>query len=118
MSAIYGGLLVVDWVGALVTSFLGLFLGLALRNTLIFFMGGILLIIPWMVLRWGDWPHIAYGVAVNVLFGLALIPETKQVLERRRRGERLGDFDYEMNQTPMGRMIAKMLNRWSPKAKS
>ena len=118
MSAIYGGLLVVDWVGALVTSFLGLSVGLVLRNTLIFYLGGIVLIIPWMVLRWGDWPHIVYGVAINVLFGLAMIPELKQTIERRRQGEPAGDFDHEMDMTPMGRMIAKMLKRWSPKAKS
>jgi glycerol-3-phosphate acyltransferase PlsY len=114
MSAIYGGLLVVDWVGALVTSFLGMFLGMALRNANILYLGGILLIIPWMVLRWGDWPHIAYAVAVNVLFVLAMIPEIKQMAERRRRGEQ-SDFEAGMHMTPMGRMIVKMMKRWGPR---
>jgi glycerol-3-phosphate acyltransferase PlsY len=115
MSAIYGGALVVDWVGALVTAFAGMFLGLALRSFLLVFMGGILLLIPWMALRWGDWPHILYAVAVNVIFALAMIPEARPTLERMRRGEKI-DFETGMGTTPMGRMMMKMMKRRGPKA--
>jgi len=115
MSAIYGGLLAVDWIGALVTAFLGLFLGLALRSYLIVAIGGIWLIIPWMALRWGDWPHIAYAVAANVLFILAMIPEAKPTLARMRQGEKI-DFETGMNTTPMGRMMIKMIKRRGSKA--
>ncbi len=68
-STIYGGLLAIDWLGALICSIGGWILGLVVfRNFLLVFLSGLWLLIPWMWLRTNDLMHIGYALAVNVLF--------------------------------------------------
>ena len=111
LSAIYGGLLVIDWVGSLITSFAGMFLGLAvLRNVLVSYLAGLWLMIPWLWFRTRDLAHLAYAIFVNVIFVLAMIPELRTIRDLKRRGAE-GDFAEAMEATPMGRMIKKMANR-------
>ncbi len=109
MSAIYGGMLAVDWIGALVVSTLGMILGMVvLKNVVIAYFSGLWFIIPWLWFRTHNWAFLAYGVAVNVIFMLGMIPEMKQMLERRRKGIK-DDFSAGMNMLPMGRMMIKMM---------
>jgi glycerol-3-phosphate acyltransferase PlsY len=111
LSAIYGGFLVIDWVGSLVTSFAGMFLGLAvLRNVLVSYLAGLWLMIPWLWFRTRDLAHLAYAIFVNVIFVLAMIPEFRMIRDLKQRGTE-GDFAEAMESTPMGRMIKKMANR-------
>jgi glycerol-3-phosphate acyltransferase PlsY len=111
LSAIYGGFLVIDWVGSLVTSFAGMFLGLAvLRNVLVSYLAGLWLMIPWLWFRTRDLAHLAYAIFVNVIFVLAMIPEFRMIRDLKQRGAE-GDFAEAMESTPMGRMIKKMANR-------
>ena len=103
-----GGFLVVDWLGTLVTAFVGMFLGLVVvRNVLASYLLGPWLLVPWLWLRTGDWAYVAYGLAANVLFVLAMIPEIRTIRDRKRRGVQ-GDFAASMESTPMGAMIKKM----------
>jgi glycerol-3-phosphate acyltransferase PlsY len=112
MSAIYGGFLVVDWLGALVTSVLGMTLGLfVLRDVLISYLGGLWLMIPWVWLRTRDVAHLAYAVFVNVIFVVAMIPEIRQVMKLRREGAP-SDLSTQMEATPMGKMMKKMVSRF------
>ena len=110
LSAIYGSMFVIDWIGALVTAFGGMILGVVvIRDVVVSYLAGLWLMIPWLWFRTYDVWYLAYGVAVNVLFVLALLPEIRKVLEYRRRG--LGGTAAEMDVTPMGRMMTKMANR-------
>jgi glycerol-3-phosphate acyltransferase PlsY len=111
LSPIYGGLLAVDWLGSLLMSFAGMFLGLVvLRDVLVSYMAGMWLMIPWLWIRTRDPAHVAYAVFVNIMFVLAMIPEIRGIMDRKRRGVE-GDFAGAMESTPMGRMIKQMANR-------
>jgi len=111
MSPMYGGFLVVDWIGTLVTAVVGMFLGLAvLRSVLLSWLLGPWLMIPWLWFRTMDPWHVAYAVAVNLLFVLAMIPEFRTIRDRKRRGVE-GDMMGALEATPMGRGVRKMAER-------
>ncbi|BAJ64670.1 MULTISPECIES: glycerol-3-phosphate acyltransferase [Anaerolinea] len=88
ISTIYGGLLAIDWLGAVLTSVGGMLLGIAvLRDFALVFPLSLLLIIPWMGVRTGSLWYILYALGVNVLFWIAILPELKEVARiRRKRG--------------------------------
>ena len=112
LSPIYGGLFVVDFLGVWVTSFGGLLLGLLLvRDVVVAFMAGLWLIIPWLWFRTYDVWYLAYGVAVNILFIVAMIPEIRQVMEARKKAGG-ANLTQDLDAVPMTRMIAKMANRF------
>jgi glycerol-3-phosphate acyltransferase PlsY len=111
LSPTYGGMLVISPVGAVVTAFGGMALGLfVLRNVVVSYLAGLWLMIPWLWFTTYDLWYLAYGIIVNVLFFIAMIPEIKIVREYQKRG--IGtDVAAGMDMTPMGRMMSKMLNR-------
>jgi glycerol-3-phosphate acyltransferase PlsY len=112
LSAVYGGMFAIDWIGALVTALGGVLLGMfILRNVLFAYMGGLWLLIPWLWLRTHDWRYVAYGVAVNIIFVLAMIPELKQIIKFRREGTQ-GDFSDDIQLTAMGRGLYRMAKRF------
>jgi glycerol-3-phosphate acyltransferase PlsY len=111
LSPIYGGLFVVDFIGVWVTSFGGLLLGLlVVRDVVVAFMAGLWLMIPWLWFRTYDVWYLAYGVAVNILFVVAMIPEIRQVMEARKKAGG-ANLTQDLDAVPMTRMIAKMANR-------
>ena len=112
LSAIYGGFLVIDWIGSLVTSFAGMFLGLVvLRNVFVSYLAGLWLMIPWLWFRTRDLAHLAYVIFCNIIFVVAMIPEIRTMRDRKRRGVQ-GDFAGAMEATPMARSIRKIANRF------
>ena len=112
ISPIYGGMFVIDFVGAWVTSIGGMLFGLfVFRNFGVSFLAGLLFIIPWLWFRTYDVWYLAYGIAANILFVIAMIPEIKQAKEYRRRGIR-STMEEDLDTLPMGRMIAKIANRF------
>lgn len=111
LSAVYGGMFAVDWIGAFVTAFGGVILGMfILRNVLFAYMGGLWLLIPWLWFRFHDLAYVSYGVAVNILFVLAMIPELRQIIRLRRAGVQ-SDFSEEIQLTAMGRGLYRMAKR-------
>jgi glycerol-3-phosphate acyltransferase PlsY len=85
-SPLYGGLLAVDWLALPVTTAVGMAVGLlALRDMMLAYTLGQWLLIPWFAWRGGA-PEIAYAVAVNLLFTIAMIPETRRYFALRRAG--------------------------------
>lgn len=111
LSPIYGGFLAIAPLGALVTSIVSMILGLfVFKNVLISYLGGLWLMIPWLWFVTQDLAHLAYVLFVNIVFALAMIPEIRGILDRKRRGIE-GDVIQAMEMTPMGRMIKKMANR-------
>jgi glycerol-3-phosphate acyltransferase PlsY len=112
LSAVYGGMFAIDWIGVFATSLVGMFLGIfVLRDVLVAYMGGLWLIIPWLWFRTHDLGHLAYALAVNIIFGLAMIPEIRQYIKFKREGKG-ADISQTMQYTGMGRGIYKMARRF------
>jgi glycerol-3-phosphate acyltransferase PlsY len=111
LSPTYGGMLVISPIGVMVTAFGGMALGMfVLRNVVVAYLAGLWLMIPWLWFTTHDLWYLAYGVIVNVLFVIALLPEIKIVREYQKRG--IGtEVAAGMDMTPMGRMLSKMMNR-------
>jgi glycerol-3-phosphate acyltransferase PlsY len=87
LSPSLGGMLVVDWIGVLVTNLVGSLIGLPLKSLLITSGLGIFLMIPWIWLRTHDPARLAYVVSINVLFWGSMIPELKEYARLRREGK-------------------------------
>jgi glycerol-3-phosphate acyltransferase PlsY len=84
-SPLYGGLLAVDWLALPVTTAVGMAVGLAVREMFVAYTLGQWLLIPWFIWR-GDPAGIAYAVAINLLFTVAILPESRAYLAKRRSG--------------------------------
>jgi glycerol-3-phosphate acyltransferase PlsY len=111
LSPIYGGFLVLDFIGSLVTAVVGMFFSLVvLRNLIISYMAGLWLMIPWIWFRTHDLTQLTYVVFANIMFVVAMIPELKKVLALRRDGVN-SDMEQAMESMPMTRMIKKMSSR-------
>jgi len=109
-TAIMGGLFVIDPSAIFITSIVGLFLGMVVfRNMVVATLSWIWLLIPWLWWRTnGSWEYIVYGVAVNILFILAMIPEIQNVMAYKEKGK---TFEYAMGNlksNPMGRGMLKI----------
>lgn len=87
-AVILGGMLAVDWVGALVTNGVALLAGLTFLNDgLVGDVGGIALLLPWMWWRYGaSSPEMAYAIAVNVAWWVAFWPNLTQYIALKRAG--------------------------------
>ena len=87
-SPVFGGLVVIDWIAIPATSLAGMLLGLLVfRDVLIAYMACMWLVIPWLWFRTYDWPYLAYAVAINILFGLAMLPELRQYFKLKQEGK-------------------------------
>ncbi len=112
LSPSYGGLLVCDWLGTLIISNVGMFIGMILLKQIgLAYILGLALMIPWLWFRTRDWAYVAYAVFVNVIFVVAMLPEIKLIRDLRRRGLG-GDFEKAMNATPMLRGMQKIRRRF------
>lgn len=112
LSAIYGGLLVIDFVGSLITSIVGMVLGVAvIKDVFISYLAGLWLMIPWLWFRTHDPAHLAYIVFVNAMFIVAMIPEIRMMQDLKRRGMQ-DDMTTAMEINPMTRGIKKIAQRF------
>jgi glycerol-3-phosphate acyltransferase PlsY len=108
ISAIYGGFLVIDWVGFLVCSLGGMLLGLVvLRDVLAAYMAGVLLLIPWVFFKTHSAAYVIYAVVVNVFFVIAMLPEIRNY-ERIKREQKWDDPAAVIELSGMGRGLLKM----------
>lgn len=95
LSCIIGGMLIVDWLGVLITNLAAGAVGIWRRNMLITTGGGITLMIPWLWIRTGDTAVMIYAIAMNILYWTAMIPEIKQF----RAMEKSGDIQFFQDAT-------------------
>jgi glycerol-3-phosphate acyltransferase PlsY len=110
ISAFYGGIFAFDPIGGLVAAIGGMFIGMVLlKELLIAYSGGVLLIIPWLWFTTHDFAYLAYALIINLLFILAMLPEIRQIREFRRKYGK-GDIKVSMEQFPMGRSMLKIMN--------
>jgi glycerol-3-phosphate acyltransferase PlsY len=111
LSPLYGGMLVFDWLGIFVTALSGMLCGLlVLRDVLAAYMAGLWFLIPWLWFRTHDVWYLAFGVAVNIVFILAMLPELKQYIEIRRERKDI-DLSEMMQHPDMGRGMLKLAKR-------
>jgi acyl phosphate:glycerol-3-phosphate acyltransferase len=112
-SPLIGGLLAIDPLAAIVLPILGILLGIFVVRSIIFaFLGWLLLLIPWMWFRTNSIPFLVYAVVVNILFGLAMLPEIKRIAKYRREGKYLEYGRSSIAATPMGRGMLKLAERF------
>jgi len=103
-SAVFGGMWVIDWIAIFATSLGGMLFGLLIfRDVLIAYMAGMWLMIPWLWFRFHDWSYLAYAVAINVVFTVAMLPELKQYFKFKREGK--VSLAAALQTTDMGHMV-------------
>jgi len=87
LSTVYGGFLVLDWVGVFVTNLVGLLFGGLLGEVVLMRWTGLILMIPWIWFRTYDPIKLGFVILANLLFWLAMLPELKMYLQLRKAGE-------------------------------
>jgi glycerol-3-phosphate acyltransferase PlsY len=122
ISPFYGGLFGFDPIGAIVVAFTSLLIGMVfLKDLLVAYTGGVILILFWFLLTKHNNPlfpyYIAYSLLIIILFILAMIPELKQYLEMVRKYGR-GDMSAAMDTFPMGQHMLKMMKKLGLQKKS
>ena len=111
ISAVYAGLLAIDWLGFLVTSLGGALLGFViLRDMLSAYLASVLLIIPWIWFRTHDTGYLAYALVVNAIFLAAMIPEIRRWIVIRRE-KQWDDVTEVMQLSGMGRGLLRLANK-------
>lgn len=108
ISPTYGGFFVVDFLGTNVSAFTGLIFGFFIvRDILIAYMSGLWFFLLWLIIFKGDWPYILYGVIMNIIFILGILPETIDYFRKKRAGKL--DMTAGMESFPMGRGMLKVM---------
>ena len=111
LSAIYGSLLVIDWVGMLVTAIGGMLFGIVVaRSVLVAYMAGVWLVLPWLWFRTHQGAYAIYACVLIVLFTIAVLPEIR-AWRRIARDGTWSDPATVMQLSGMGRGMIKMARR-------
>jgi len=111
ISAIFGGMFVIDWIGVFATSLGGMIFGLVIvRDMLVAYLAGVWFLIPWLWFRTHEIPYLLYAVAVNIILNVATIPEIKKWIKITKEGK-WSETSEVMQLTGMGRGILKMAKK-------
>lgn len=111
MGPTYGGFLVVSFVGTIASALAGLVFGLfVVRDILVAYTSGMWFFLLWLIVTTREWPVIAYGLAMNVIFVIAVIPDTRDYLRKKRAGE--VELAASMESIPMGRGLRRIMERF------
>lgn len=112
ISAIFGGLMAIDPLGALATSVGGMVIAmLVLRDFALVFPISLFLIIPWLWFTTYSPIFLLYGIALNITFALAIIPEIKEVIRTRKEKKGAGTMKEMMETNPMGRSMLSIARK-------
>jgi glycerol-3-phosphate acyltransferase PlsY len=112
LTAVYGALLAIDFIGAFVTFFGGMALGIfVLRDLLVAYTAGLWLLIPWLWFRTSDLDYVWYAVAANVIYVLSMLPDIRKYLDFKRRGLN-ADISEVVQLTGMGRGMYRVAKRF------
>ncbi len=115
-SPAFGSLLVIDWLGALLTPVLGFIFGMFIvRMVSLAIISWMWFVIPWLWFRTHDLWHLLYAVAINILFLLSMIPETRIMAKYKAEGRLLEYGHASLAVNPMGRGFLKMAEKFHVK---
>jgi glycerol-3-phosphate acyltransferase PlsY len=111
ISAIYGGVFAIDWIGVFIAAIGGMLMGLfVLRDLFFTYMAGLWLLVPYLWLRTRDIWIVLYAVAINIIFAIAALPELRQWAVVRK-DEKWSDPMEAWQISGMGRGIIKMARK-------
>jgi glycerol-3-phosphate acyltransferase PlsY len=111
LSTVYGGFFVLDLLGVVVTTVVGMVAGILAEHVLILRWSGILLMIPWIWFRTHDPQKLIYVVLANALYWTAMIPELRQYF-RFKSADQLPDSSEVADLLGMG-STWEVLRRYS-----
>lgn len=107
ISAYYGGLFIIDWLGAIVTMVTGLVFGMfIIKDYFVAYMAGLWFLIPWLWLTASSPYYIIYAVIVNILYVIAMLPDIKQYAAIKK--VKKVDPKMVLETNPMGRGMLKI----------
>lgn len=110
-SSIYGSLMAIEPVGAILCSMTGLIVGIfILKDFAIAYLGGVWLIIPYLWFTTHNVHYLIYAIAVNILFLIAMAPDIRK--SNKYRNQMDTNIRKVMGEWPMGRGIIKMCDRF------
>jgi glycerol-3-phosphate acyltransferase PlsY len=111
-SPILGGLIVIDWVGAVATNLVGWPIGILSGNLLIMRWAWLLLLIPWFWIRTQDLAYLAYILSINAIYWYAIRPELKQYFGLHGKG--VDPSSEELAEMwGMGGRLGRLIDRYS-----
>jgi glycerol-3-phosphate acyltransferase PlsY len=109
ISPTYGGFFVIDFLGTIVSAFAGMIFGFfIIKDILIAYTSGLWFMLVWLIIFKGEWPYIIYGIIMNIIFTLGILPELRDHIKKKRAGE--VDMRAGMESFPMGRGMLKIMN--------
>jgi glycerol-3-phosphate acyltransferase PlsY len=109
LSTAYGSFFAIDLLGTIVSVFTGMMLGFAVfRDMMVAFASGPFLMLLWLIIFKREWPYIIFGIAMNVVIILKLLPD---IIELSKSGGNKDQISMVMDQTGMGRGMKKMM-KW------
>ncbi|MBT8196975.1 MAG: glycerol-3-phosphate acyltransferase [Acidimicrobiia bacterium] len=110
-SAVYGVVLLLDPLGALVTTAAGAVLGLVIGHILIFRWAGLVLLIPWMVWWHNDPAYVIYMVAANAIYWTSMTPELRQYVQLLKDGAPMSQEEIA-GSFAMGEGLGRTMDRY------
>ncbi len=81
-----GGMLVVDWLGVIITNILGLTSDLFIRLPLVSSGVWLGLMVPWTWIVRRSWPERIYVAAMALVYSISMLPEWREVIRLKREG--------------------------------
>ena len=111
-SATYGGLLVIDLLGVLVTNIGGVILGWLTGQLLVFRWAAFILFIPWMWFTTHDPWHLAYILFVNLVYWTSMRPELSQFFALLKTGSNPTQEEIDTF-LGMGGKLGRLMDRYS-----
>lgn len=111
-SASYGGLLVIDPLGVVVTNIGGVFLGWLTGQLLVFRWAAFILFIPWMWFTTHDPWHLAYILFVNLVYWTSMRPELSQFFALLKTGSNPTQEEIDTF-LGMGGKLGRLMDRYS-----
>lgn len=118
-SVIFGGLIIIDWLAAIMLPIIGILFGLFVAgNMMVGYFGWVLFMPFWFWFRTFDLSFVGYSVAIFGLFLLSTRPEARTIAKYRREGKleeyRRGLYDSSPRWRGMKRMedTVGKLGKW------
>lgn len=111
VSCLLGSLVFFDWISIPVTLISSLGVGLlVIDDVFIAYLSMPAYLIPWTILTTGISPFLAYAVAVNTIYWIALIPEIREYLNFRRKPayKKAKKARHERNKKRIAEILAKL----------
>lgn len=107
LSTAYGAFFAIDFFGTLISAFSGMLIGFAVfKDMMIAFLLGPFMMVIWLAIFKRDWPHIIFGLVINLVVILKLVPE---IINNIKNKDQMPDVSIVMEQTGMGRMMKKIM---------